>query len=116
MHGRRRIAWPGLPTLRTGVSQDASRLRCLNARIFNNRTETTEDETEKEEVGGHGVAAFLVAALGVLFCVLGHADHLGDTNGVESSECLWMDCQYAWTQWRVTSILADKRMQCLRSK
>jgi hypothetical protein len=60
----------------------------LNVRLLNNRTKATEDETEKDVLGGHDVAALLVAALGVLLCVLGYADHLGDTNGVQSTECL----------------------------
>ena len=39
-------------------------------------------------MGGYDVAALLVAALGILLCVLGHADHLGDADGVETSEGL----------------------------
>lgn len=88
MHSRSRIAGSSLPTLRTRVSQNASRFGEFNVRLVNNRTETTKDETEKDVLGGHDVTALLVAALGVLLCVLGHADHLRDTNGVQSTECL----------------------------
>ena len=88
MHSRSRIARSRLSALNTRIPQNASRFGDLNVRIVNNRTETTEDKTEKDVLGGHGVAALLVAALGVLLCVLGHADHLGDANSVEASECL----------------------------
>lgn len=49
---------------------------------------TTKDETEKDVLGGYDVAALLVAALRILLGVLGHADHLGDANSIEASECL----------------------------
>jgi hypothetical protein len=88
VNGRPRIARPRLSTLRTRISHDARRCRRLNIRLLNNRTKTAKEKTEKDAVGGYDVAALLVAALGVLLCVLRHADHLGDTNGVESSECI----------------------------
>ena len=88
MHSSCRITRPILSTLRTRVSHNTARCRSLNVRLLSNRTKTTEKKTERDAVAGYDVAALLVAALGILLCVLGHADHLGDTNGVESSECL----------------------------
>lgn len=88
MHSRPRIAWSSLSTLNTRISQNAGRSCDLNVRLLNNRTKTTKDETEKDVLGGYDVAALLVAALGVLLCVLGHADHLGDADSIEASECL----------------------------
>merc|ERR1711915_448145 len=88
MHSGCRIARSILSSLRTRVSHNARRCRNLNIRLLNNRTKTAENKTETDAVGGYGVATLLVAALGILLCVLGHADHLGDTNGVESSECI----------------------------
>lgn len=88
MNGRARIARSGLSALRSRVSQDATQFRSLDVRLLDNRTKTTEDKTEPEASGGHVVAALLVAALSVLFSVLGHADHLGDADGVETSEGL----------------------------
>ena len=88
MYSRSRIARSSLPTLRTRVFKNASRFCDSNLRLLDNRTKPTEDETEKHVSRGHGVAALLVAALGVLLRVLGHADHLGDTNGIQSTECL----------------------------
>jgi len=88
MYSRSRIARSSLSALHTRIPQNASRFGDLNVRLVNNRTETTEDKTEKDVLGGHGVAALLVAALGVLLCVLGHANHLGNTNGVQSTEGL----------------------------
>ena len=88
MNSGRRIARSSLSALRSRVPQDATQFRSLNVRLLNNRTKTTDDKTEPEASGGHGVAALLVAALSVLFSVLGHADHLGDADRVESSEGL----------------------------
>ena len=88
MNGRARIARSGLSTLRSRVSQNATQFRSLNIRLLNSRTKSPEYKTESEAIGGHGVAALLVAALGIFLSVLGHADHLGDADGVESSECL----------------------------
>lgn len=88
MHSRPRIAWSILSTLNTRISQNAGRPCSSNVRLLNDRTKTTKDETEKEVLGGYDVAALLVAALGILLGVLGHADHLGDANSIEASECL----------------------------
>lgn len=88
MNSCRRIARSGLSALGSRVPQDATQFRNLNVRLLDNRTKPTKDKTESEASGGHGVAALLVAALSVLFGVLGDADHLGDADGVESSECL----------------------------
>jgi hypothetical protein len=112
VNGRPRIARPRLSTLRTRISHDARRCRRLNIRLLNNRTKTAKEKTEKDAVGGYDVAALLVAALDVLLCVLRHADHLGDTNGVESSECLQGSLSVCMDMKRVITILADKKMQC----
>ena len=72
--------------MRTRVPQYASQPRLLicSFAIVDNR-----DESRPEVVVADGhPAALLVATFGVFFGVLGHADHLGDTHGVETTEGL----------------------------
>ena len=63
-------------------------------------------------MGGHDVAALLVAALGVLLFILGYADHLGYTDGIESSECLEDSLLACMDMIRVIIKVVDKKMQC----
>jgi hypothetical protein len=88
MHSCRRIARSRLSALRPRTSQDTNRFCNLDIQVTHNRTKATKDKAESNVFGGYGVAALLVATLGILLCIVGHANHLGDANGIESSECL----------------------------
>jgi hypothetical protein len=67
---------------------ETNRFCNLDIQVTHNRTKATKDKAESNVFGGYGVAALLVATLGILLCIVGHANHLGDANGIESSECL----------------------------
>jgi hypothetical protein len=68
-----------------------SEIRCRTS-----RAEFAEPGCEASR-SGEDAAGPLVATLGVLLCVLGHTNHLGDADGVEAAEGLDNVCQYECT-------------------
>jgi hypothetical protein len=99
-----RIAWSRCTALKTRVFENAfDGLRYPKIRVVPSEIRCRTSRAELAEPGcatsrsGEDAAGLLVATFGVLLCVLGHTDHLGDADGVEAAECLENVCQYVCT-------------------